>query len=168
MPHAGAPGAAGSNRGDLVAHANDAVAHDVGPQPAAARQRGAHTRPRQLLEIRARWAVADADHHDAANSELPADQRVEVDTLGDEIAARFVLADRHVGVGCRDRFARDQRDLTATALARGELTALRGVAIALEADTRERAHLVVRVHRLAAGLGRVDTDESSAHLQFLL
>src|SRR2546430_17590746 len=87
MPHAGAPGAGSSNRGDLVAQADDAVAHNVGPQPARAVERGAHTGPGHLLEVRARWAVAHADHHDFADGELPADQCFEVDALGDEVAA---------------------------------------------------------------------------------
>src|SRR5690349_6440783 len=133
MPHAGAPGAGRSNRADLVAHADDAVAHDVGPQAARAVERGTHSGPGQLLEVRAGRAVAHANHHDLADAELPADERVEVDAFGDDVAARLVLADRHAArVGRSDRLACDQRDLSAAALACGELAGLRGVAITCE------------------------------------
>ena len=72
---------------DGVADAHRAGAHDVGAQPAAVDESAQHARPGEALEMRARLAPAPADALDLAEQEAPADQRIDVDPAGDDVAA---------------------------------------------------------------------------------
>ena len=67
--------------------------HDLRPQAAPVLERGAHAGPRQLLEVRARRARLDPPQHDVADPERLADEMEQRNTLGDEVAARLVLAE---------------------------------------------------------------------------
>ena len=112
------------------------------PRPFSARH---HTGARQLFEVLARRAVAHAAHDDVADRERPADQRVEVDAFGDEVAARLVLADRHALVVCGRRSP--SRAISVTSRPRlpvvGERAGLRRVPVTREPGSGDRRDLVV-------------------------
>src|SRR5215210_1449868 len=86
---------------DLVADPDLAVAEHVGAQAALVDQRlqraGLSRRGGQALQVRAGLAQALTEALDAADSEMPSHQGVEVDAAGDDVAA---------GLGRRERSRR--------------------------------------------------------------
>src|SRR5207247_11220256 len=72
---------------DRVSHADRSLTHDLGPKAAPVDQSALHSCPRQLLEVRARFAKADAAQGDASDLEFAADQMVERNAARDDVAA---------------------------------------------------------------------------------
>jgi hypothetical protein len=85
-----------------------AVEH-VGAQPAAVDEVAQDARVGEPLEVGARLAQAAADALGLADAEAPADERVEVDAAGDDVAAR--LGGREAELV--DDLALDQREVVA-------------------------------------------------------
>src|SRR5215212_2631205 len=96
-----------------------------------------HARLGHLLQVVAGLAELDADAVGLADGEAPPDQRIEVDSAREHVAARLGTAqlDAVLLVQALERFGLDERDVAALALlARG----VGEVAVAQQALARER------------------------------
>ena len=103
-------------RHDLVADADRAVGQDVRAQPAAMDEVAEDPRVGEALELGAGLAQAAADALGLSDAEAAADERVEVDAAGDDVAA---------GLGGRqaelvDDLGLDQRQVVAVGVRVGE------------------------------------------------
>src|SRR5437016_14495157 len=72
---------------DRVSHADRSLTHDLGPKAAPVDQSALHSCPRQLLEVRARFAKADAAQGDASDFEFTAEQMIERNAARDDVVA---------------------------------------------------------------------------------
>src|SRR3954454_23844751 len=118
----------------------------VGAQPAAVDQVAEDARVGEALEVRARLAEAAADALGLADAEAPADERVEVDAAGDDVAAR--LGGREAELV--DDLGLDQRQVVAVGVGVGERALVLEVAVALEAAAGVGVGLLDQLDR---GLG---------------
>ena len=120
---------------------------DVGAQPAAVDEVAQDARVGEALEVGARLAQAAADALGLADAEAPADERVEVDAAGDDVAAR--LGGREPELV--DDLALDQRQVVAVGVGVGERALVREVAVALEAAAGVGLRAVDELHRRLGG-----------------
>jgi len=119
-------------------------------------------RGQPAAERRARFAQLDAGHEGIADAEFAADQFVQRDAAGDDVAARVAPVDAQSGFAADplDLLGGDQRDLRVVRW--GSRIAFREVAIA--ADTaagdqfgaRERSHRITGAGRDAIFMARHD------------
>src|SRR5689334_17697165 len=82
---------------DGVPDGDRAALQDVRTQAAAVDERPQDPRARQAFEVRARLGEPPADARHRADGEATADQLVEVDAAGDDVAARLFPRQPHVG-----------------------------------------------------------------------
>jgi hypothetical protein len=68
---------------------DDAGGEDVGAEPASVEHWAQQGGAGEALEVRARFAQPPADAAGGSDLELPADECVEVDAAGDDVAARI-------------------------------------------------------------------------------
>ena len=112
---AASPGAAAPSveRDDLVADRDLAVGQDPGAQPGAVHERLEDGLADEVRQVLARLAEPRALALDAADAEPPADERVDVDPAGEDVAAALGGAQRDALDGREpvQLLRRDQRDL---------------------------------------------------------
>ena len=148
-PYAGVGAVSGC---DLVADADFAVAEYVGAQASLVDQRSQCARLSRLrgqaFEVRARLAQPLPEALDAADPELFADERVEIDAAGDdvpaglfgrELAGRKLQRVEHLGF--------DKREVVPTPMHVGERSALIAVPVALQSAPGPRHCSIDTNHR---------------------
>src|SRR5881296_501741 len=145
---------------DRVADPDPPAAQHIGPDAGAVHQRLQDRLADQLLKVLARFAQLHAAGEDVADPELFADQLVEADSAGGDVAPRFARRE-HDAVVARQVFDALRLDQGQVA-ARLVLAVLAVVPVPREADPRQRFHGRDGSDRSAGGAGDVDALDPAA------
>src|SRR5262245_55239573 len=116
---------------------NHALTEDLGAEPAAMNEPSHHARPRELLEMLARFAEPHAPHQHGPDPESPPDQVTERDACRGDVAPRVRRRELAGGLGARHPVRLTVESLDRLDLDEGHLAPALARPRRVEADPQE-------------------------------